>query len=263
MRTLWIAAVIVLGLAAPALAGDGRPMEAVTFSAPGSHAAAQGCRLGYFDLCSGWVSWWTGFNGTDWAALVESQLPPPRAGVCFDLGGCDDGCADCKSLDGVLWAWKRFSTYGRIDVEVYCADQSGCPVGQALGGFYDYHLDPSSAFQYFSFDGLDLPTESCKFAVIATMKTPGACAPYSDMNDANRYYECEGAWRCSGHSYIYRSAADYCSTGHPAALVVEREGACPGIGGFHAEFIVYAYLGCGPSVSTEKTSWSGVKKLFR
>ena len=229
-------------------------------TAPTGQTAEDECKLGYFDICSGWVYWWAGYNGTPWIDLET----PAKVGVCFDLSDCADGCEDCNSLGGILWAWNRLTCYGRIDVEFYCADETCCPVGSPLAGFYDYHVDPADPFQYFSLGDLELPCDDCKFVAIASVKTPRDCAPYCDANDHNRGSGCETEWRCSGHSYIYRSTLDYCQArGFPEPLTIDYEGACGGENRFYAEWIAYAYIGCSGALATEKNTWSELKKFYR
>ncbi len=259
MRKATISLFLVLVLAGPGLAGPlVNPEHGLTV--PTGQTAEDECKLGYFNLCSGWVYWYTGYNGIDW---LDLELPA-QIGICFDLDDCADGCVDCHNLGGILWAWKRFSSYGRIDVEIYCADESGCPVGSPLAGFYEYHVDPANAFQYFAFGDLELPCDGCKFIAIATNKTPGHCAPYADANDRNRTNGCETEWRCSGHSYIYRSSIDYCQAkGSPEELTMEYEGACGSNNRFYSEWIAYAYVGCRGALATEKNTWSELKKLYR
>ena len=259
MKKAMISLLLVLVLAGSSAADSPDNPEYGLTVPSGQTASANECKLGYFNLCSGWVYWWTSFNGTAWADLQT----PAKVGVCFDLDDCEDGCTNCKRLGGLLWAWNRFTCYGRIDVEIYCADESSCPVGSPLAGFYDYSVNLANAFQYFPLGDVELPCDGCKFVAIATVKTPGDCAPYSDANDRNRTAACESPWRCSGHSYVYRSAVDYCTVqGSPEPLTIEYDGACDD-DTFHSEFIVYAYVGCSGLLATEKNTWSELKKFYR
>jgi hypothetical protein len=263
MKRIVVLALLATATAHTVHAGEIRTAES-GFAVPVHPTSVDICKFGYFDVCSGWVYWWTGFNGVEWTDLEGMGRVPARVGVCFDLEECEGGCEGCRNLEAIVWAWRRFTPYGRIDVEIYSADENGCPLGGPIAGFYDYLLDMANAFHTFPFDGIELRSGECRFAALATVKTPAHSAPYSDANDYNREAPCEGQWRCAGHSYVYRSAIDYCAEyGHPAPLTVERDGACPPHDAFFSEWIVFAYVGCYGPTATEESTWSGMKKLYR
>ncbi|MCK4548237.1 MAG: hypothetical protein KAW17_12450, partial [Candidatus Eisenbacteria sp.] len=210
------------------------------------------------------VSAWTGYNGTEWIDLEGQGLAPARIGVCYDLNDCDLPCGECQNLTGVWFAFSRLSEFGVVDLEIYCANENCCPVGAPLGGFYDYHVAKDQAWKYFPFDGLRLDCVDCKFIVMVTVKTPEHCVPLSDANDLNRLDGCEIEWRCAGHSYCYRSLVDYCDVyGYPGRMLVGYSGACPPDDGFHVEWLSHAYISCGGTTATEKTSWSEIKALYK
>jgi len=258
MRTSLFTMVLVLALAGSVYAADIRHAESGFYDSLGRVAVAN-CDLSYHDICSAWVYTWTGYNDIPFA-------PGAKVGVCYDMTDCSLGCQECQNLEGVKMGWKRFTPYGRIDLEIFCAAQDCCPVGPPIGGVYNYHLDPFQSFQYIDFDGLPLHCVDCKFIVMATILTPQDCAPYSDANDKNVESGCEPQWRCAGHSYCYVNEIDYCyAHGYPGRMLVEDPDACPGtgLGGFYVEWLCFAYIDCRGPTATEERTWSEIKAFYR
>lgn len=263
MKKVMISLVVVL-----ALCGVSRAAEIVTpeagFPERTPQISRDICALQYANFCSGWVYTWTGYKGAEFAELPFLQRPPAKIGVCFDLDDCSLGCENCVELEGLSWAWKRFTSYGRIDVEIYCADEDCCPVGPPVAGIYDFHVEEATAWQNLPFGALELPCETCKFIAMATVKTPADCVPYSDANDKNVDNGCEPAWRCSGHSFVYRCMTDYCGVlGTPDPLRLDAYGVCSPDDAFACEWICFAYISCEESVATEQSTWSQIKSFYR
>jgi hypothetical protein len=226
------------------------------------------CHVEYYDLCSSWVWYWTGYCG---GAFADNL--PVKYGVCFDLDDCG---GVCNMLVDLWWATKSFSSYGRMDVEVYCTNEGGAPIGRPLTGVYGYVPDRHTPWQHLQQNG---PVFACMghWAVVFTDWTAGvATAPYSECVPMNVATGCAD-WRCTGHSFILKNVMDYAPYyGVPAPLwVSDVEGGCslspwddipPGCHespGTHVEFLVdcdQLTIGLTPA---EGTSWSGIKAMYR
>jgi hypothetical protein len=273
-----LSGLVLGGILALAAGSAATPLAVPEFgSIPERHAAPDRdvCYLHYYDFCSGWVLSWQGYCSHPFA---EAPLPP-RIGTVFDLSGCS---SDCRHLTDIWWATKHYASRAVVDVEVYCADAAGCSAGPPLGGIYGLRPLPSSPWVHVVFDELPLcacdgPTSQC-FAVIITYESRIQTSyPYSDVNSLNVADGCEDTWRCTGHSYVYRNAVDYCAVyGAPAPLWVGGAGyGCTGAPaippgchgdpydtGFYAEWVIDCYVTClGPS-AIEETTWSQVKRLY-
>jgi hypothetical protein len=233
------------------------------------------CHLMYYNFCSGWVWNWMGYCYGWFGDAVQIAY-----GTCFDLADCP---ANCRHLDDVWFACKAFDYWGVLDIEIYCADQNGCPIGGPLAGIYDYSPPYMSHWQHFAFGGL--PVCQCdeagtgKFIVMVTDHTSGyyidTC---SDLNHRNMGAGCEEEWRCAGHSYVYRNVVSYCDVyGAPGPLwVAGADHGCtnypsipPGCHdylwdtGYFTEWLIDCYISCLGPTATEKGSWSEVKRLYR
>jgi hypothetical protein len=234
------------------------------------------CYLGYYNICSGWVYYWTGY-----CYMMFCDAPNAMYGTCFDLQDCP---GDCRHLTDIWWAVKRFNSRGTVNVELYCASEYCCPIGPPLWGIYDYVANISTAWQHFVFDGLPLCVcedgGAGKFIFMVTDLAYGCTtAPYSDINHLNIEIGCETEWRCGGtHSFIYRNAVVYCDVyGQPGPMWVSGpDYGCtnfpaipPGchdyfyINGFFTEFLVDCYISCQGATETEDDSWGEVKRLYK
>jgi hypothetical protein len=234
------------------------------------------CRLGYYNMCSEWVFWWDGYC---WARWDEWSSQHPQFGTCFDLADCP---GSCRHLVDVWWACRCYSPRGAYaNVEIYCADDHACPVGDPLVGHYNCWLG-ATGWHHYSFDSVEVcPCDSAtgKIVVLITLVTPDvATNPYSDINAHNIDAGCETEWRCRGHSFVYRSAVSYCDVyGTPGPMWVSYPGAActnyptvpPGCHnthydtGFFTEWLIHCYISCEGPTETEEESWSAVKALYR
>jgi hypothetical protein len=262
--------VVVLTLVAPASAASAPRWTTSHAAVPAREALQRDGQyhLKYYDDCSDWTWEW-------WFLIWD----PVRYGTCFDLGGCP---GECRHLEDVWYACQRTGHWpGLIDIEVYCADGNSCPVGPPLAGVYGY--EPFwHVWQHFSFNGLPLcpceETASGKFIVMVTDYLAGwETSPLSDCNARNIEHGCESEWRCSGHSFVYSCLVSYCDVyGVPGPLWVSGPNyGCtnypttpPGFHdwydtGFYCEWLIDCYVSCQGPTQTEKTTWSGVKAMYR
>jgi hypothetical protein len=234
--------------------------------------------LSYYNFCSGWVYYWTGYCYQSW--YCPNMTNPVQYGTVFDLADCP---ADCRHLTDIWWAVRHYDGRAMVDVEIFCAGMSGCPIGPALAGVYQYRPSFFSTWLHFTFNDLELcPCEYAGrgFVFLVTDYTAGGwTVPYSDVNVLNIAGACETEWRCGpGHSYVFNNLVNYCDIyGMPGALWVSGPGyGCtnfplipPGCHnyfyptGFFTEFLVDAYVACLGPTATEKNTWSEVKGLYR
>jgi hypothetical protein len=235
------------------------------------------CHLQYYNWCSGWAAGWTAYCGN----FFHNGPPGVQYGTCFNLSDCP---GDCRQLESVWYACSRFTARGWADVEIYCADDLGCPIGSPLAGIYGYQPDFGNLWQHLDFGGV--PLCSCegqgsgKFIVMITDYTAGTVTrPISDLNSYNVDAGCETEWRCDGtHSYVYHNRDSYCQIyGAPGPLwmwsYVSEYGCtnyppipegCHGQStGFFAEWLIDCYVSCEGPTETEKDSWSEIKALYR
>ncbi len=235
------------------------------------------CHLSYYNFCSGWLFFWSGYC---YGTFIDQALV--QMGTCFDLSDCP---GDCRHLDYVYWGLKCFNGRGYANIEIYCADEQCCPVGAPLAGIYGYNVYSSTPWHRFDFGQVPLcPCEELgfsKFIVMLIAETGLEMQHWtvsSDINSWNIDAGCETAWRCSGHSYVYQNAVSYCDIyGTPGPMWVTGAGyGCtnypaipPGCHnylhntGFHTEFLVDVYISCLGATETEGTSWGEVKRLYR
>jgi hypothetical protein len=286
MKKILLSTVLILAFAATSYAIPVRTAEMGTVPERNVSPAQNVCYLGYYNFCAGWVYYWSGYCYGLW----DTAPLPPMYGTCFDLADCPD---DCRHLYDFWWGCKRYTGYGKADVEVYCADQSCCPVGAPIWGMYGYSVDPTTPWQHFIVGDLELciceqelnPEADGKFIIMITDQADGAggvfgshFVPYSDINYWNIQAGCETAWRCTGHSFVYRNVVDYCAVyGMPGAMwasgptygCTNYPPVPPGCHnyyyptGFFTEFLIDAYVDCLGATATKKKSWSEIKTLYR
>jgi hypothetical protein len=273
MKKILLSTVLVLAFAATSYAIPVRTAEMGQVPARDYSPAQDVCYIGYYNFCSGWVFYWSGYCYCLWG---DTGLEP-KYGTCFDLADCPD---DCRHLLDFWWGCKRFTTYGDVTLEVFCG-QDCCPVGAPLAVFPHYNPDVSTAWQYF-FVG-DVPVCECdaggQIIVMVTDHGMGVhTSAYSDINSANIDAACELEWRCSGHSFVYQNCVDYCATyGAPGPMWVS--GATYGCTnypaippgchnylyptGFFTEFLIDVYISCLGATATDDNSWSEIKALYK
>jgi hypothetical protein len=228
--------------------------------------------LRYYNWCSGSVWLWMGYCNDAFCGHS------PQYATCFDLADCPP---QCRNLEYVCWAARAWYNYSQVDVEVYCADENACPVGAPIGGIYDYELQRLYFWHCFYFGGLPLcqcEATGGRFVVVISHGPYEWIDVYSDANSENIEAGCESEWRCSGHSYVYRNVVTYCDVhGAPGPLWVEgADYGCtnfpaipPGCHdyvcdtGFYAEWLIKCYISCQGPTQTEKTTWSGVKAMYK
>ncbi|MCK4514250.1 MAG: hypothetical protein KAU31_03275 [Spirochaetaceae bacterium] len=275
MKKILLSTILILALAATGYAIPVKTAE--TGAVPQrTHSTAQDlCYLSYYNFCSGWVFYWSGYC---YGMFAEAPYPP-QFGTVFDLADCPE---DCRNLDMTWWGCKRYNSYGNVDVEIYCATDAGCPVGEPLAGIYGYNPDIGAPWQLFEWDGLELCQCDLgfgKFLVLITDYSFGASiSPYSDINSYNIEAGCEEMWRCTGHSYVYSNAVNYCDVyGMPGPMWVSGYGyGCtnfpavpPGCHdylyptGYFTEFLIDAYISCLGATATKERSWGEIKKLYK
>jgi hypothetical protein len=283
MKRLFLGLVLTALLPGPVQAVSLGTAEYGTIAPHPRETRPDQCQIKYYDFCSGWVFHW---NSYCFAGFNPISYPPLMYGTCFDLTDCP---LECRHLEDVWWACWTFNwlEYAAVDVEIYCADTSNCPIGPPLAGFYSYHPDLGLPYwQRFDFGGL--PLCSCeqgegagKFIVMITDYTaPFESQPYSDLNGRNIDDGCENEWRCGGtHSFVYRNVVTYCDVyGVPGPLWWHHCADCgctnyptipPGCHnyyfdtGYYCEWLIDCYLACEGPTETKKETWSGVKSLYR
>jgi hypothetical protein len=225
-----------------------------------------GCHIEYYDLCSSWVWYWTGYcNG----AFADNL--PVKYGMWFSPADCG---SFCYSFSDLWWATKSFSSYGKIDIELYEATESGGPLGSPLVAVYGYVPDPRTPWQHISpYFGCLPPGRWC--AVFTDWTAGVATAPYTECVPMNVATGCAD-WRCTGHSFILKNVIDYMAyygVGAPLWMNNAEAGCSLPSGhdvpagchesGTYVEFLVDCDLYCfGPSPA-EGTSWSGIKAMYR
>jgi hypothetical protein len=277
MKKILLSMILVLAVAATGYAIPVKTAEHGSVPQRSHSTATDMCHLYYYNLCSGWVFYWSGYC---YGMFAEAPYPP-QFGVVFDLADCPD---DCRTLMDSWWACKRYNSYGMVDVEIYCADYKGCPIGQPLAGIYGYVPDVATAWQYLPWDGLVLcPCDLAysKFLVLITdYSFSASTAMYSDHVPLNVEAGCAD-WRCTGHSFVYSNNVNYCDTyGVPGAMWVSGDyyGACgpnytPDVPpechnyyyptGCWTEFLVDVYIACLGATPTKERSWGEIKNLYR
>jgi len=275
MKTSLPISVLVLLLATSSLATPLRTQEYGAVPEREQDPARELCTLGYYNLCSGWVWNWEGYCG---GAFNENL--PVKYGVCFDLGDCPFYCGE---LNQSYWATKCFSSYGRVDIEIYCADEKCCPIGFPMDVVYGYIPDPDVPWQLIQWVWDLICLKQCdptggKFVILITDWTAGVhTAPSSDHVPRNVEAGCQ-EWRCQGHSYIYKNAIDYCQAyGEPAPMWVSgADYGCTGSpaippgchdypynAGVYAEFLIECPVECWGVSGVDDNSWSEIKELYR
>ena len=215
------------------------------------------CHLRYYNVCSEWTWTWMGYCYGYWPEIPDVR---PSYGTCFDLADC---YAECAHLTDVWWACESLGWWGRVDVEIFCADANCCPIGAPLAGVYDY-WPSGGGWHHLNFDEVSLCSceqgEMLRFTVMITDYAAGNWIyPHSDHNAANVASGCESSWRCAGHSYVYHSQVSYCETyGEPAPLWIGwGSGGCTNIPdippgchsfysdtGYFSEWLIDCYVSC-------------------
>jgi hypothetical protein len=278
MKKILLSTILILAFAVTAYAVPVRTAEKGVIEQKSYSPAQETCYMGYYNFCSGWVFYWSGYCYGDWATVVD----PPQYGTVFDLGDCPN---NCRHMTHFYWGCKRFTMYGNVDVEVFCASDCGCPLGEPLVGFYGYNPDITTAWQLFIVDELALcPCDSefgfaDKFVVLITDHGFGAhSTPYSDIEVYNIDAGCQVDWDCVGHSFHYSSAISYCDVyGMPGPFWVSGPYGCTNVptvppgchdyygygAGMFTELLIDVYVACLGPTATDNTSWSEIKSLYR
>jgi len=275
MKKILLSIVLILAFAATSYAVPFRTAEKDAVPQRNFSPAQETCYLGYYNFCCGWVFYWSGYCFGEWLNVNN----PPQYGTVFDLADCPD---DCRHMTHFYWGCKRYTVYGNVDVEVYCASQAGCPIGEPLAGYYSYIPDISTPWQLFVTDQLALCPyceETGKFLILITDHGYGAhTSPYSDIESYNIDDGCQPAWDCVGHSFNYSSAVSYCDVyGVPGPMWVSGPYGCTNVptvppgchdvyaygAGMFTEFLIDVYVACLGATATEKRSWSEIKSLYK
>ncbi len=237
------------------------------------------CRLGYYNICSGWILHQYGYC----VGSFDDAPLPAMYGTCFDLSDC---ASNCRHLDDVWWACKHFIIWGTVDVQVFPASNDACPIGPPLAALYGVAVQHWDPWQHFDFGGFPLCTSeetgSGKFIIMITEyphhpQWGRAFATQADINSYNIDAGCESDWRCQGHSYVYRNFVSYCDVyGAPGPTwgggadygCMNAPPIPPGCHdywptGFYTEWLIHCYLSCQGPTQTERKTWSAVKSLYR
>jgi len=275
MKRIPAVALLVMLVLAVAAATAGPVLQYCEVPERGSVERQDEYLLGYYNLCSGFGTWLWGWDGYCQASFLRY---PPQYGTCFDLA---DSPGECRHLEDVWWVGRSFYHYDTVDVEIFCADENACPVGAPLAGIYDcsvvYH---SPSWHRFDFGGLPLcgcDAGAGRFIVMISHNGEET-ESFSDANHKNIEAGCEYEWRCSGHSYVYRSYVSYCDVyGEPGPLwIAGPDYGCTNVPavppgchdhdystGYYTEWLIDCYVSCNGPTRTEPTSWSEVKSLYR
>ncbi len=279
MKKILLSTILILAFAVTSYAIPVTTAEYGNVTEKNYSPAQDVCYLGYYNFCSGWVWYWSGYC---YGTFTDQELV--QIGTCFDLADCPE---DCRHLDYSYWGCKRYTSYGYADIEIYCADDNCCPIGQPLAGIYGYNVDVTTPWQLFLWDGLELcpcdaPPGTGTGNFIQMVTAPGAMYAhftyYSDINSYNIDAGCATAWKCAGHSYCYTNVVNYCDTyGTPGPLWVSGYGyGCtnfpavpPGCHdyfyptGYFTDLLMDAYISCLGATATDDASWSQIKALYK
>jgi hypothetical protein len=275
MKRILLSTILVLAFAASSYAVPTRTLEYAPDLAREYAPAQDQCSIIYYNICSGWVFYWTGYC---YANFVD--VPLVEIGVCFDLDLCP---SDCRHLNNSWFSCSRFNGYGFVDISVFCAVDC-CPVGDPLGTVTLNPTPEAGSWYNIPWGGLEL----CDCDQIIMMAS-FACvennnwAPRTDINGLDFPYGnigvgCETEWRCSGHSFVYTNAVSYCDVygaGGPMWVSGPYYGCTnfppipPGChdyvytNGFYTEWLQDIYIDCLGATATETNSWSEIKSLYR
>jgi hypothetical protein len=263
MKKILLSTVLILAFAASSYAVPVKTaMEVGDLDYPSRQDV---CALAYYNVCSGWIWYWTGWT------------PGAQLGTCFDLTDCADCSEPCHDLAEIVWLPYPITTYGHVDVEVFCGDDVCCPIGDPLGGWYNFPIDQDWANRYHFVFSPPLDVSGCDptMIVMVTLLEPDLTAPVSSSDQLNWHPPdgsdpCATEWTCEPHSYIYRDALDYCfEYGAPVGWIVTGypESDCEDHGGpadaFYVNLFLYIYLGCEGATATEDATWSEIKALYK
>jgi hypothetical protein len=273
MKKILLSAILVLAFAATSYALPVRTLEQHCVTDKPYSPAQDQCYLYYYNICSGWVWYWSGY-----CFGMFPDNAPTIYGVCFDLAGCPD---DCRHLYDAWWCMKRYTAYGNVDVEIFCGDEFCCPVGEPLAGVYGYNPDVSTCWQHFIFGGIELcPCDDTgKVIFLVTDYTAAIHSTiYTHYVPGNVAQGCGDWWCGPGHTFCYKNVVNYCDVyGQPGVFWVSGPGYgctntpdfptdCHGYfytTGTYTEGVVDLYIDCLGATATEEASWSEIKSLYR
>jgi len=207
--------------------------------------AAGQCQLNYYNVCAGWVWYWTGWAPGDMAAMYWD--------IPTDCDSCEVG--ESVNWDLVAFYWAHcLPTYG------YLVDHTTWEVD---GGFClntpleTWTTDPVDGWNVF-YPTVHPTTPLVGLSV--TWVAGGYPHPYSENHPANyqAVLYCPGYFIDAGHTwYAGNGAPTYClydATAYGYAIMDDGMGP--------VDFIAQANFTCLTS-ATEDASWTGVKSLFR
>ncbi len=275
-KSVLISCLLVIALSTTAYAVPIHTAEKGTVPMRERAPEQEGCTISYYNFCSGWVFYWSGYCYGEWMTLSY----PPQYGTVFDLSDCP---GSCRHLMDCWWACKRFTVRAWVELEIFCANEYGCPIGPPLWGPYGFTPNISNPWQHFALGGLPLcgceETGPGKFVIVITDQGYGAhTSPYSDIESYNINAGCQPDWDCTGHSYSYRCAVSYCDVyGAPGPMWVSGPYGCDNVpfippgchdyygygAGMFTEFLFDVYIACQGPTATETDSWSEIKSLYR
>jgi hypothetical protein len=246
MNRTWFVPVLSLGFALSARADiPNRPSVPVKEAvSPHDRGAASGtCSIVYYNLCSGWLWVWSGWE------------PGDEVGVVFDLP------ADCGALPNEVctntefwWYW-RYTSPGwgyTITFNLYRVDEDGCKVGASLATIAGY--DPSGAHYPGPLVFPEVVDLTGRVAIAATWDKGTLPHLATDNNAKNLAAPvlCPGYSPSPVHSFFYGGpSAPYC----PPLDFQDSHGP--------VQILMDASFECHPGTGTAESSWSAVKTLFR
>ncbi len=231
--------IVAIGLPVTAMALEKEPLRIPDIDRPELPEWNRGytCSVAYYNICTGWTWVWSGFPadtrlGVHVTACCTTATDTVRVTDFFTyfLTGVPTGYGFTGSFDA--WA----------------ADSNGCPSGDPIATQALPPVGPD--WNLIDFGGpVEVPVD---FVLTYTLGPTGG-SPVSVLTDSP--FTDLGV--CYPGPRVTRSAV-YGTSGSPT---------CPGSTFFDgvadAELLMFIGLDCEPLVSVDRTSWGGLKSLYR
>jgi hypothetical protein len=187
------------------------------------------CSVIYYDVCSGWIWTWSGYQ--------------VRYAVVFDLpGDCGKEAGQPCTNTGFWWYW-RYTNPGYqfpVSYEMYASDSALCSVGPAIGVLENQ--DPIEGWNAYQGLGTTMSGFVGIVAISASFPMAATDAAASNLQVG-----------CSPVPAIVHSVLGFASDCPPAAME-DDAGPC--------NLLMDATFSC-ETTAAEHASWGAVKSLFR
>jgi len=196
----------------------------------------EGCSIAYYNLCSGWIWLWAMGGYED------------EAGVVFDLvADCGKAPGDLCTNIGFWWYW-RYTAPGycfTITYSLFEVDSEYCKVGSAIGILPNQ--DPVERWNYYP--GLG-STVSDLVSITGSLDCGTLPMTVTDATARNDAAGCNPPPLIHHSVYYGGYETKYC----PPHYFADDVG--------YVNILMDASFSCG-TTSTERTSWTSIKSLFR